>query len=133
MSASSMGDYSTVPPATVGEPVSITASTPSTSALTAAAIGTAPAPASASAPVPVPAPASQDFEVEYAEKLHIASASSLMRQIASSKQGDNSPEVQQHESEKTNHYSKLGSAFVTSNVLGRGAARGGGRGRGRGL
>jgi hypothetical protein len=91
------------------------------------------APTPANAPANAPAPTNQEFEVEYAEKLHIASASSLMRQIASSNQGDASPEVQQHESDKTSHYSKLGSAFVTSNVLGRGAARGGGRGRGRGL
>lgn len=39
-----------------------------------------------------------------------------------------------HENNKTNHYSKLGSAFVTKNVMGRlGGRTGAGRGRGRGL
>jgi hypothetical protein len=43
------------------------------------------------------------------------------------------PIDEQHESERTNHYSKLGSAFVSGNVLNsgrRGIATGRGRGRG---
>jgi len=44
------------------------------------------------------------------------------------------PIDEQHESERTNHYSKLGSAFVSNNVLNSGRrGMGGGRGRGRGL
>jgi hypothetical protein len=44
------------------------------------------------------------------------------------------PVDEEHESSKTQHYSRLGSAFVSGNVLtrGRGAGRGTG-GRGRGL
>jgi hypothetical protein len=38
-----------------------------------------------------------------------------------------------HESSRTNHYSKLGSAFVSENVLSvRGSVNGRGRGAGRG-
>lgn len=118
---------------TAPAPVPVLPTAAATSAMAATTPASAPATTPASAPATDPAPTNQEFEVEYVEKLHIASASSLMRQIASSNQGDASPEVQQHESDKTSHYSKLGSAFVTSNVLGRGAARGGGRGRGRGL
>lgn len=42
------------------------------------------------------------------------------------------PVDEEHESSKTQHYSRLGSAFVSGNVLtrGRGGGRGGGRGRG---
>eukprot|EP01033_Poteriospumella_lacustris_P007097 gene7097-5104_t len=80
----------------------------------------------------LPAAHRDGFEVEYAAEKTTVSSSELMRQIAASKQNEENPEVQQHESEKTSHYSKLGSAFVTSNALGRGG-RGGGRGRGRGL
>lgn len=59
-----------------------------------------------------------------------------MRQISAQSKVEDNPEIVQHESEKTSHYSKLGSAFVAGNALGRagGAGRGGaGRGRGRGL
>ena len=37
---------------------------------------------------------------------------------------------QNHESSRTNHYSKLGSAFVSENVLAGGRGGRGGRGRG---
>jgi hypothetical protein len=46
------------------------------------------------------------------------------------------PVDEEHESYRTQHYSKLGSAFVSGNVLTRGrggSGRGFGPGRGRGL
>jgi hypothetical protein len=53
------------------------------------------------------------------------------------KSRNSEPVDDEHESNKTNHYSKLGSAFVSSNALqaGRGGrgGRGTGTGRGRGL
>lgn len=97
-----------------------------------ATVSSATAAASTSAAPAPPAAHPDGFEVEYAGEKSSISSSVLMRQIAASKQNEENPEMQQHESEKTSHYSKLGSAFVTSNALGRGG-RGGGRGRGRGL
>lgn len=102
---------------------SVPISTSSSSSLTANAMAEDPAP---------PTTHPDEVEVAYAEKSQIATSSTLMRQLAAAKSAEADPELQQHESEKTNHYAKLGSAFVTNNALGRGG-RGAGRGRGRGL
>lgn len=56
----------------------------------------------------------------------------VMPSLASLKKKDE-PVDEEHESSRTQHYSKLGAAFVSSNVLNRGRSGRGGPGRGRGF
>lgn len=80
-----------------------------------------------------PTQSSDNFEMEYKEKPEIVKSLSHLLEKPAAKASTGEVLHPDHESNKTNHYSKLGSAFVTKNAMGRMGGRGTGRGRGRGL
>lgn len=61
---------------------------------------------------------------------HTSHTSSLQSRAVQQSITPPTPEADQHEVSRTNHYSKLGSAFFSGNALGPGARRSGGRGGG---